>query len=42
MGVTVTAKNISDAVEKVYKCVDVIHFENVHYRHDIAARALKK
>ena len=42
LGVTVTAKNISDAVEKVYKCVDVIHFENVHYRRDIAARALKK
>ncbi len=40
LGVTVTAENISAAIEKVYKCVDVIHFENMHYRKDIAAKAL--
>ena len=41
LGVTVTAENIQAAIEKVYKCVDVISFENMHYRKDIAARALK-
>ena len=40
LGVTVTAENIQAAIEKVYKCVDVISFENMHYRKDIAARAL--
>ena len=41
LGVTVTAENIRAAIEKVYKCVEVIRFENMHYRKDIAARALK-
>ena len=41
LGVTVTAENIKAAIDKVYKCVDVISFENMHYRKDIAARALK-
>lgn len=40
LGVTVVAENIRAAIDKVYKCVDVIHFENMHYRKDIAARAL--
>ena len=41
LGVTVTSENISAAIEKVYKCVEVINFENMHYRKDIAAKALK-
>lgn len=41
LGVTVVAENIRAAIDKVYKCVDVIHFENMHYRKDIAVRALK-
>lgn len=41
LGVTVTAENIQAAIDKVYKCVDVINFENMHFRKDIAARALK-
>lgn len=41
LGVTVTAENIRAAIDKVYKCVDAIKFENMHYRKDIAARALK-
>ena len=41
LGVTALDKNIRAAVDKVYKCVDAISFENVHYRRDIAARALK-
>ena len=41
LGVTVTAPTLREAVDKVYRCVEVIHFEGVHYRKDIAARALK-
>ncbi len=41
LGVTTTAPTLREAVDKVYKCVEVIHFDGVHYRRDIAARALK-
>ena len=41
LGVTALDKNIKSAIEKVYKCVGEIHFENMHYRRDIAAKALK-
>ena len=42
LGVTVTEKNIRAAIEKVYKCVEVINFENMHFRKDIAAKALNR
>lgn len=41
LGVTVTEKNIRAAIEKVYKCVEVIKFEDMHFRKDIAEKALK-
>ena len=41
LGVTMTAPTLREAVDKVYRCVEVIHFDDVHYRRDIAARALK-
>ena len=41
LGVTTTAPTLREAVDKVYRCVEVIHFDGVHYRKDIAARALK-
>ncbi len=41
LGVTVTAPTLQEAVDKVYRCVEVIHFNDMHYRRDIAARALK-
>lgn len=41
LGVTALDKNIRAAVDKAYKCVEAIHFDGVHYRRDIAARALK-
>ena len=41
LGVTCTDKNIRAAIEKVYKCVGEIHFDNMHFRKDIAAKALK-
>lgn len=42
LGVTVTEKNILAAREKVYKCVKEIHFDKIHFRKDIAVKALKK
>lgn len=41
LGVTALDKNIKSAIDKAYKFVGEIHFENMHYRRDIAARALK-
>ncbi len=41
LGVTITAPTLREAVDKVYRCVEVIHFDDVHFRRDIAARALK-
>lgn len=41
LGVTTTAPTLREAVDKVYRCVEVIHFDDVHYRKDIAAKALK-
>lgn len=41
LGVTMIAPTLREAVDKVYKCVEVINFDNVHYRHDIAAKAMR-
>ena len=41
LGVTITAPTLREAVDKVYRCVEVIHFDYMHYRRDIASRALK-
>ncbi len=41
LGVTMTAPTLREAVEKVYRAVEVIHFDDMHFRRDIAARALK-
>ena len=41
LGVVAKAKDIKSAVDKAYKGVEVIHFENMHFRKDIAYRALK-
>ncbi len=41
LGVTALDKDIKSAIDKAYKFVGEIHFENMHYRRDIAARALK-
>ena len=40
LGVTTTAPTLREAVDKVYRCVEVIHFDEMHYRKDIAARGL--
>ena len=41
LGVTARGTTIKDAIAKVYQAVGKIHFEGMHYRHDIAWRALK-
>ena len=42
LGVVTLDKNLRAAVEKVYKAVGVINFDGMHFRRDIAARALAK
>ena len=41
LGVVARAEDIKTAVDKAYKGVEVIHFDNMHCRKDIAYRALK-
>ncbi len=40
LGVTALGPNIAAAVDKAYRATDLIHFEGMQYRHDIAHRAL--
>ena len=42
LGITAVGDNIADAKEKAYAAVDLIYFENAHYRTDIAWRALRR
>jgi len=42
LGVTAVSDTIANAKEKAYAAVDRIHFENAHYRTDIAWRALRR
>ena len=42
LGVTAKAADLKTAVDQAYEAVGKIKFEGVHYRKDIAARALKK
>jgi phosphoribosylamine--glycine ligase len=41
LGVTALGESIEDAVRRVYGAARLIRFEGAHYRHDIAARALR-
>jgi phosphoribosylamine--glycine ligase len=40
LGITSTADNVKNAIDKVYSNVKLISFKNMHYRKDIALRAL--
>ena len=42
LGVTARASDLATAVDRAYSAVHNIGFEGMHYRKDIAARALKK
>jgi phosphoribosylamine---glycine ligase len=41
LGVTARGKNISEAIEQTYRAVDKISWDGMHYRKDIARRALQ-
>ena len=41
LGAVETADTLKGAIDKAYKIVDKIHFDNAFYRKDIGARALK-
>ncbi len=42
LGVTARADSVAEATRRAYAAVDRIRFEGMHYRHDIAARALAR
>jgi len=42
LGVTARGKTIADAVKEVYRSVGVISWDGMHYRKDIAQRAVKR
>jgi phosphoribosylamine---glycine ligase len=42
LGVTARAESLEMAVERAYEACGKISFEGVHYRKDIAARAVRK
>ena len=41
LGLTTIGETLASAIQKGYKEIDKITFENAYYRHDIGARALK-
>ncbi|MBI4654459.1 MAG: phosphoribosylamine--glycine ligase [Nitrospirae bacterium] len=42
LGVTVLGNNIKEAKDKVYKAIDKIHFDGMHYRKDIADKSIRR
>ncbi len=42
LGITARGAGIKEAVDKAYKSVAEVRFKDVHYRHDIAHRALER
>lgn len=42
LGVTARAATLEGAIGRAYQAVDCIHFEDMYYRRDIGARALKQ
>ena len=42
LGVTATGKDIRTAKDNAYRAVEKIRFEGMHYRKDIADKAIKK
>ena len=42
LGVTATGSDIAAAKKRAYAAVEKIHFEGMHYRKDIADRALRR
>ena len=41
LGVTALGHDLEEAVKRVYEAVSKIRFQDAHYRHDIAQKALR-
>ena len=41
LGVTALGKNIADAQKRAYQAMQLIHFDGMHYRKDIAHQAIR-
>jgi phosphoribosylamine--glycine ligase len=41
LGVTARAPRLQEAIARAYRATEMINFEDMHYRRDIGARALK-
>jgi len=42
LGVTALGSSVSAAIERAYQAVACLHFEHVHFRWDIGAKALAR
>ena len=42
LGVTASGADLAGAVAAAYAAVEKIHFDGMHYRHDIAAKGLER
>jgi phosphoribosylamine--glycine ligase len=42
LGVTARGKTIAEAIKTAYSAVDTIHWDGVHFRKDIAYRAVNR
>jgi phosphoribosylamine--glycine ligase len=42
LGVTAAGDDVRQARDRAYAAVEKIHFDGVHYRRDIASRALTR
>ncbi|HEV2382234.1 MAG TPA: phosphoribosylamine--glycine ligase [Terriglobia bacterium] len=42
LGVTTAAEDLAAAVQRAYTALDKIHFEGMHYRHDIGVKGLTR
>ena len=42
LGITAIAENLKAALDKSYKAIEKIHFENMHFRKDIGFKAISK
>lgn len=42
LGVTASGQDIPSAIKRAYAAVDKIHFDGMHYRHDVGRKALER
>lgn len=42
LGITAPSRDLSDAISRAYSAVERIHFDGMHYRHDIGQKGLAK